>query len=146
MTTAGPATLYGSGQRARAFSEAARSAAQGWCGADGARRTSRVGKARLARRSAPRTRRASRRGARLVSSPVVRFRRGVFSICLFWGWTTRVLGRVSARCFGRRGHGRVKHSLGCAWAFRYGELDGATLAAAAAAATRQHAPVTLLGY
>jgi hypothetical protein len=53
-----------------------------------------------------------------------------------------VLGRVSARCFDRRGHGRVKHSLGCAWAFRYGELDGATLAAAAAAATRQHAPVT----
>jgi hypothetical protein len=127
----------------------ARSAAQGWCGADGARRTSRVGKARprRARRSAPRTRRASRRGARLVSSPVVRFRRGLFSLSVCFGSGRRVfllvLGRVSAaRCFGRRGHGRVKHSLGCAWTFRYGELDGATLAAAAV--TRQHAPVTLL--
>lgn len=60
MTTAGPATLYGSGQRARAFSEAARSAAQAV--KVGAVRTEREGRAELAKRGGPGGQRRARGG------------------------------------------------------------------------------------
>lgn len=89
MTTAGPPTLYGSGQRARAFSEAARSAAQAV--KVGAVRTEREGRAELlARRGGPGGQRRARGPAGEVPGL---FRRpwsgsvaGFFlSFCLFWG-------------------------------------------------------------